>query len=405
MKYLRKCCTLTNFKKYSIGLPMWESHDSFKDTAHKNLLRNAYEPYSACYIYSVKILKKIGGFDTTIINHGTEERELQQRLLANGIETIYAHILFPKAYVVHYSHDNLSRGVGRSDKERNHIMSKNGATIPFKSELYVVETYCGSTATSSIDSIATSTHKSKSVIHNNRVLFIIGNGPSLKSVNMSDLEDYDTFGLNSAYRKYPEIGYPTYHGCFDYVVCESHAEQFSKLILGSPDKMKGFFYLEPKYFSRRIIKHPKFRYINFRDKKINTISKGFNDFHDMGSSGANAVQCGILMGYNKIILLGCDCNYVDMVEGSEKLPDGKLTIKELPTKNPNYWFDDYQQVGDKYNLPQGGTLQIQSWERLAKCVKDLDIEIINCSMESKITCFKKQSLADVLDSLSNVQHI
>ena len=131
MKYLKKCCVQTDFKKYSIGLSLWESHDSFRDIEHKDLLRKAYEPYSACYIYQTLVIKKIGGFDTTIINHGTEERELQKRLSMNGYKTIYGHLLYPKAYVIHYSHDNLTRGIGRTESERDYIMNKNGALIPF----------------------------------------------------------------------------------------------------------------------------------------------------------------------------------------------------------------------------------------------------------------------------------
>ena len=71
----------------------------------------------------------------------------------------------------------------------------------------------------------------------------------------------------------------------------------------------------------------------------------------MGSSGANAAQCGILMGYKRIILVGCDCNYVERVEGSEEIKEGlkgELRMSKTPKENPNYWFNDYSCLGIKH---------------------------------------------------------
>jgi hypothetical protein len=139
LKELRECCNNTNFNKYSIGLSLWESHDSYWND--NKIMRYAYEPYSACYIYNTEILKRIGGFDTSIINHGTEDRELQKRLSQNGCETIYGHLLYPKLYVIHYSHDNITRGPGRSLRDQYQIMNKNDKIIPFIFELEVIKSY------------------------------------------------------------------------------------------------------------------------------------------------------------------------------------------------------------------------------------------------------------------------
>ena len=62
-------------------------------------------------------------------------------------------------------------------------------------------------------------------------IIVMGNGPSLKDVDFSTLEGYDTFGLNAAYRAYYRMNwFPTYHGCFDYRVTDNHRESFSKLM-------------------------------------------------------------------------------------------------------------------------------------------------------------------------------
>ena len=67
----------------------------------------------------------------------------------------------------------------------------------------------------------------------------------------------------------------------------------------------------------------------------------FENFIDMGCSGANAAQAGILMGYKKIILIECDANYDDFIEGSKIIDGGFLTMEKTPDKNPNYWFIEH----------------------------------------------------------------
>ena len=75
-----------------------------------------------------------------------------------------------------------------------------------------------------------------------KTLVLMGNGPSLKDVDFNMLNDYDTFGLNSAYRAYHRMNwYPTFHGCFDYRVTECHKDQFIDLIENSP--IKRCFYI------------------------------------------------------------------------------------------------------------------------------------------------------------------
>ena len=59
----------------------------------------------------------------------------------------------------------------------------------------------------------------------------MGNGPSLAEVDFDMLKGFDTFGLNSAYRAYERLNWwPTYHGCFDYIVTDNHTEAFQNLI-------------------------------------------------------------------------------------------------------------------------------------------------------------------------------
>ena len=242
-------------------------------------------------------------------------------------------------------------------------------------------------------------------INKDKILFIMGNGPSLKEIMdnpeyLNILRNNDTFGLNAAYRAYEKYNfYPTYFGCFDYVVNESHKDQFEKLVL-EDNPIKEFYFIgndkkKQELYNKKVIDNDKFKKFNFINVGLddfNKISDNFEEYFNPGSSGANALQIGIMKGYKKIVLLGCDCNYVEEVEGVkyyDKNSKYRLEMTKNVENNPNYWFSDYQKKGDRFNLPNTDKFQMLSWRNMSKFCPD-DVEIINCSMTSKIPYFLKK---------------
>lgn len=241
-------------------------------------------------------------------------------------------------------------------------------------------------------------------VDTSKTLFIMGNGPSLGEI-MNDpkklqvLRDNHTFGLNAAYRAYEKYNFhPTYFGCFDYVVNESHQEAFENLVL-EDNAIQKFFFIgngekKQEMYKNEVYNHPKFKQFNFIHVHVNDykqISTSFDEYYNPGSSGANAVQIGIMLGYKNIVLLGCDCDYVEEVDGVKQY-DKKKTNRIMMTKdlehNPNYWFNEYQQKGDKFNLPNTDKFQMGSWENIHKyCLED--VTIYNGSSVSKIPFFTK----------------
>ena len=81
-----------------------------------------------------------------------------------------------------------------------------------------------------------------------KILFVMGNGPSLSEIMnnkkyLNILRNNHTFGLNSAYRAYEKYNfYPTYFGCFDCVVNESHKESFENLVLDE-NPIEEFYFI------------------------------------------------------------------------------------------------------------------------------------------------------------------
>ena len=221
-------------------------------------------------------------------------------------------------------------------------------------------------------------------------LVVMGNGPSMKKLDISDLRYYDTFGLNMAYRIFDDIAfYPKYYGCFDYKVIDCHREAFQKVIDEYP--MQRYFFIR-NYFTGN-----KFSYVNLnRSLKKEVFETDVTKIWDIGNSGANACHVGIGLGYKKIILVGVDCKYIDYLPEAEKQPNGTLKIVQTPETNPNYWFDSYQRVGDVYNVPNASKFHEPAWELLSRLGPQNGIEIINCSEGSTLTCFPISLLKDLV---------
>ncbi len=252
----------------------------------------------------------------------------------------------------------------------------------------------------------------------NDTFILLGNGPSLGDVDLHSLRSYDTMGLNAAYRAYERIGFwPKYFGCFDALVCGHHSAKFKELIRNS-DIEKFFFinYNEKKqaiFPEPEIQSSPKFQPINFVERTVSEkdrddiISVSFDPFIDMLTSGSNSIQTALLLGYRKIVLLGCDANYTEVVDGAKQEERNKnhIVMEKTPEANVNYWFSDYQQEDDRFNLPNTAGCQLPAWGRLARSIELLNInaEIINCSPISQITDFKKMPLADALKYFDNVE--
>lgn len=209
------------------------------------------------------------------------------------------------------------------------------------------------------------------------------NGPSLKEIDLESLRGHDIIGMNAAYRYYYKNDFwPKYFGCFDYRVTDNHAEEYKRLIEDSP--------IERVFLLRKVSTSKKLTVLPLHGT-IGNFSNNFETFGYGGNTGANCCQVGICLGYKKIILIGADCNYKEVVSGAS-LDGNALVMKETPTENPNYFFNDYQKEGDKYNFPQADRFHRPAWQALSIFAKNQNVDIVNCTKGSSLTCFRKSKI-------------
>ena len=216
-------------------------------------------------------------------------------------------------------------------------------------------------------------------------LFVLGNGPSLGDIDFNQLKGHPTIGMNVAFRHWQRIGwYPTYYICLDTVVTESQKANIFSLVKSQDQNGIKCFMLRKNILNF----YPQLRWnpsvLIFEDYEQNPV---FYDANPI-TTGSHAVLFGVMMGYKKIYLFGIDCNYVQQIPEAKNVEKIILEMTRTPEKNPNYFFDDYQQKGDRFHVPDSyPNLHYKSWKLVKKRMERFGVDVVNFSPVSQLDMF------------------
>jgi len=209
-------------------------------------------------------------------------------------------------------------------------------------------------------------------IHKGERAFIIGNGPSLRVTDLNKLRHEFTFGLNRIYLLFPELGFTTTYflSMNDLVI-----EQCAAEILALPI---------PKFLtwrSRRFLSPTEdthFLYTTYTGPKF------ARDVTGRLWEGATvtyvALQLAYHMGFEKVILIGVDHNFV--TKG-----DANKTITSQGD-DPNHFAPNYFGKGFKWQLPDLETSERAY--RMARVAYEADgRQVLDATIGGKLTVFPK----------------
>lgn len=222
-------------------------------------------------------------------------------------------------------------------------------------------------------------------------LFVLGNGPSLKGVNLHELSGFACVGLNAAYRYWRDIDWrPTHYSCLDLVVGLSHIDAIEELI--HEERIEHFLLRENLIralgntaYTKRITAYEDLarRDLLFADPTITT--------------GSGAALWGAHLGFRDIVIAGVDGNYKEVVDGASVRDGIELEIVR-DSENPNYFFDGYQKPGDRYNLPNPTPdLHANAWRIAARKIYSLtQSRILNANPKSEVQYFPTVKLGELL---------
>ncbi len=227
------------------------------------------------------------------------------------------------------------------------------------------------------------------------ILAVIGNGPSLSGVDFTLFEPADCIGMNAAYRFWQKIGwYPAIYCCLDTIVGLSHKEAIADLV-----RNRRRLGIKQFLLRRNLVEWLEIQGVRDGVVCFDLIRSGFELLHpEPVTTGSHSLAWGAVLGYEKFLVAGVDCNYVEKVDGAVKDSNNILEIAtEDPQTNVNYFFDSYQQVGDKFNIPNPSKdLHIRSWRNVASRLDTRHI-VVNVSEVSRMDAFPKQHLDSALE--------
>jgi len=215
--------------------------------------------------------------------------------------------------------------------------------------------------------------------HKGKRVFIIGTGPSLNKVDFSLLQNEILFGVNTLYRGFDTFKIsPEYYACSDEYVWATHDWNLLKL----DTTLFIAHSAENKYLSKLneyvlLQKHnpvliPSLGRMWEKQKFSTDLTKGTYNGHTIIIDVA--LQACWWMGFTKVYLLGCDCDYA-----------GLHRFDGLKTENLLYGKirEDWSNIFNSYKICKN------AFEADGR-------EIINCTIGGKLEVFKRQQLEDVI---------
>ncbi len=230
-------------------------------------------------------------------------------------------------------------------------------------------------------------------------IYIIGNGPSLREINVSLLKNEYTFSFNRAYLAYKNWGFsPSFYSVIDRVVLKDNKHEINNMI-SNKSLYKDTLFFFP-FWSDKIIKKDK--NVFFLKEKVKRV---FDDrvnktLNLLGNVGATSVQIALYLGFKEIVLVGIDANYVEKPKNIKEIDNRVYGVnwkvyEGTGDDDPNHFLPNYFGKGKRYSIPNAhihrlGWRLVKDWIRTFNILNPDDkICIVDTSLKGKLRVFKK----------------
>jgi len=218
--------------------------------------------------------------------------------------------------------------------------------------------------------------------------FIIGNGPSLSKLDMTLLKDEVTFGVNSIFYLFDEIGFkPTFYVVEDTLVAEDRASEINQL--SGMIKIFGTYLdycLEDRqdvFWSNVIFDYSDYaNFPHFSRDASQSIWVG-------GTVSYVCMQLAYFMGFDPVYLIGFDHSYDIPADA-----DIEGTIITSASDDPNHFHPEYFGKGKRWHLPRVDRME-QSYLKAKRIYEQDNRQIINATAGGKLEVFPRASYASL----------
>ena len=206
----------------------------------------------------------------------------------------------------------------------------------------------------------------------------MGSGPSLKSVDIGRLAEYDTIAFNRSYVAWDRWGFhPTYYACFDAMSLRDNAQEIMELIRESSVSR---FFLHEAAAEWDIGPSDRVQLVRLAGDSFSTELGGLADF---GNVGASSLQVLAGLRYRRVALVGVDARY-----------------STAPGAGPQDYFTPEYAAGKVGRADPDWHFILEQWPTVAEACGQAGMEVRNASPESALSCFEPITFEDALSWVS-----
>ncbi len=222
--------------------------------------------------------------------------------------------------------------------------------------------------------------------------YIIGNGPSLRDMDLEPLRSEYTFGSNRIYLAFEELGFATTFLC---AIADQIVEQFADEIAATPSRVFMRHELARRTDLPRTVTTCLVN--NHRRFGTHPLLPGFSSG---GTVTYFSMQLAFYLGFREVILIGVDHSFVEVgVPAVETLPQDKYERGPATVvsggDDPNHFTPGYFGKGVKWVLPDWQ--QMEASYRLARLTYEAaGRRIVDATVGGKLTVFPKVNYTDTV---------
>jgi hypothetical protein len=211
--------------------------------------------------------------------------------------------------------------------------------------------------------------------------FIIGNGPSLKQMDLSCLKGENTIGMNRFYLMFPELGFKTtYFVSINDLVVEQCAADLQALDVPTFISWRGRKWVNPRedlFYLFTTYTGPKFA----------------KDIRGRLWEGATvtyvAMQVAFHLGFKQVILIGVDHSFA-----TQGKPNTTVVSQG---DDPNHFSGSYFGQGFRWQLPDLDTSEL-GYIRARETYREAGREIMDATVGGKLTVYPKVEFSSLFQS-------
>lgn len=221
-------------------------------------------------------------------------------------------------------------------------------------------------------------------IHKGQACVIVGNGPSLKAEDLSEIYNLGitTFACNRIHLIFPQTDWrPTYYFISDAKIVDQYDGDVDKV----PENHRFF----PKKFKNQIEKGIFYNDIYFEYEKEGKFSfDAAKGIYPAGSVTTEMIQFAYYMGFAEIYLIGVDFSYA---------VNQKIDSKTYSYQGEdNYFVKGYLKPGEIADMPNIKA-NLLGFEAAKKAIESKGKKIMNATRGGKLEVFERVDLDELFD--------